>query len=394
MSFVRILMSVPDSCQTMRSILQLEPAPINQVDDENLDKLIGNMIDGSQASYTKIATCLAQATGSFTFSGLLAGDTITVGGTAAPTPGPVGPTLGNNLTVGTLGGSGSITNTGTTTIHGDLALSPGSSVTGSPIVTGTSHVDDSFAIQARTDFLNAAVTLGAMTANIDLTGTDLGGLTLTPGVYKFTTTAAITGTLTLDGQNNPNALFVFQVGTAITTATAAHVVLINGANANNVFWNLGSAATLGTGTTMQGNILAQTSITFVTGSTLVGRALAKVSLTLDTNTITVPTAVVPALGTGTTFTAEVSPVGTQQFALGASDIAAALNAAVKINALLGTMVSASAVGNVITITAVSPGTLGNLVILSSSNGTRAAVVTMAGGSDGVEAAINYGYGAH
>jgi hypothetical protein len=223
----------------------------------------------------------------------------------AALPGPDSPPLGAASTMGVLGGSGTVTNTGNSIISGDLGISPGTSVTGFPpgIVTGVQHINDATAAQARQDFLAAQVTLSAMTTTTDLTGQDLGGKILLPGVYFFSSTAGLTGTLTLDAQGDPNAVFVFNIGSAITTATSSSVVLINNANPDKVFWNLGSAATLGTGTLFKGNILATSSITFVTGSTLTGRALAKVSVTMDTNSITVPPSLPPGIehGTGTVY---------------------------------------------------------------------------------------------
>jgi type VI secretion system secreted protein VgrG len=125
-----------------------------------------------------------------------------------------------------------------------------------------------------------------------LTGQDLGGLTLTPGVYSFASVAALTGTLTLNDSGDPNALFVFQIGSTLTTATGSSVVTINGGNpvdgGCNVFWQIGSSATLGTNTTFEGHLLANASITLNTGTTILnGSALASTgAVTLDSNTIT------------------------------------------------------------------------------------------------------------
>ena len=134
---------------------------------------------------------------------------------------------------------------------------------------------------------NAYKAAAALTPTVDLTGKDLGGLTLRAGVYKFSSSAQLTGTLTLDGQNNPSAQFVFQIGSTITTASAAKVVLINGAQACHVLWNIGSSATLGTGTSFQGDVLAITSITVTTGVSNVGTLVALgAAVTLDTNKVT------------------------------------------------------------------------------------------------------------
>ena len=121
----------------------------------------------------------------------------------------------------------------------------------------------------------------------NLTGQNLGGLTLTPGVYSFSSSAQLTGTLTLDAQGDPNALFVFQIGSTLTTASNSSVVFINGGQGNNTFWQVGSSATLGTGTAFTGNILALASITLTTGANIrCGRALARNgAVTQDHNNI-------------------------------------------------------------------------------------------------------------
>jgi type VI secretion system secreted protein VgrG len=121
-----------------------------------------------------------------------------------------------------------------------------------------------------------------------LTGMNLGGLTLAPGVYCFSSSAFLTGTLVLNGGGNPNAQFIFQIGTTITTASGSVVSLINSAQPANVFWALGTSATIGTATSFAGNILALASITFNTAATLAGRALAGAAVTLDSNAIGIP----------------------------------------------------------------------------------------------------------
>jgi hypothetical protein len=202
--------------------------------------------------------------------------------------------LGTAANFAVLAGS-TITNTGSTTINGDLGLSPGTSVTGFPpgTVNGTEDIADAAAVQAKNDLTTAYNDAAAesVTATIP---TELGGTTETPGVYNSAAgTFGITGTLTLDAQGNPNAVFIFQAASTLITASASNVVLINGAQASNVFWVVGSSATLGTNSTLQGSILALTSITVTTGATIDGRALARNgAVTLDTNTIA---ALAPAL---------------------------------------------------------------------------------------------------
>ena len=210
--------------------------------------------------------------------------------------------LGTAQAFAALAGS-TITNTGTTVVNGNIGVSPGSSVTGFPpgIVTGGSiHAADAVAAQAQSDLTTAYNTAAGIPCTTDLTGQNLGGLTLTPGVYCFTSSAALTGTLTLNFQGNPNAFFLFKIGSTLTTASASSVLLTNtsGTCAPNVFWQLGSSATLGTGSSFVGNLLALSSITMTTGGTLNGRALARNgAVTLDTNTLTLcPATDIPALG--------------------------------------------------------------------------------------------------
>jgi hypothetical protein len=201
------------------------------------------------------------------------------------------PSLGTAANFAVLAGS-TITNTGPTVITGDLGLSPGTSVTGFPpgTVIGTQQIANAVADRAKTDLTAAYIDAEMQPPTANLTGQDLGGMVLTPGVYHFASSAGLTGTLTLDGQNNPQGIFIFQMGSTLTTATSSHVVLTNGASASRVFWQVGSSATLGTGTALQGNLMALASITMVTGSEIVpGRAMAlNAAVTLDTNRVTRP----------------------------------------------------------------------------------------------------------
>src|SRR6202790_3342495 len=198
--------------------------------------------------------------------------------------------LGTAAPFAVLAGS-TVTNTGPTTITGDLGVSPGSAVTGFPpgIVNppGTIHSADATALQAQNDLATAFSILAGEPATSNLTGQDLGGLTLTPGVYRFNSSAQLTGTLTLDAGGDANARFDFQIGSTLTTASASSVLVINGGLADNVFWQVGSSATLGTTTDVEGNTLPLTSITLNTGaSDNCGRALAiNAAVTLDNNTI-------------------------------------------------------------------------------------------------------------
>jgi hypothetical protein len=197
------------------------------------------------------------------------------------------PSLGTAQRFAVLGGS-AVTNTGPSTITGDLGVSPGNAVSGFPpglVAGGTIHAADAVALQAQRDVTTAYNALAGQACDTVLTGQDLGGLTLTPGVYCYAAAAQLTGTLTLDAQGNPSAVFIFQIGSTLTTASNATVRVINGGSPCNIYWKVGSSATLGTATTFVGNILALTSITLTTGANISGRALARNgAVTLDTNT--------------------------------------------------------------------------------------------------------------
>lgn len=187
------------------------------------------------------------------------------------------PTLGTAQTFAVMAGS-TVTNVGATTLVGDLGVAPGLAITGFPpglVTGGTVHAGDATALQAQAGVTTAYNVLAGDACNGDLTGKDLGGLTLTQGVYCFSSSAQLTGTLVLDAQGSAGAVFIFQIGSTLTTASNASVVVINGGQGCNVFWQVGSSATLGTGTTFTGSILALTSITLNTGVSLAGRALAR-----------------------------------------------------------------------------------------------------------------------
>ena len=199
-------------------------------------------------------------------------------------------TLGTASSFAVLGGS-SVANTGSTTITGNLGVYPGVTIsdTGTITLTGTEYAGNAVAQQAQADTTTAYNALAAEVVTEDLTGDDLGGLTLTPGVYKFTTSAQLTGTLTLNAQGNNNATWVFLVGSTLTTASASDVTFINLGSSpdDGLFWQVGSSATLGATTAFDGNILALDSITLGAGATIdCGRALAQNGLvTMSGNTV-------------------------------------------------------------------------------------------------------------
>lgn len=178
-----------------------------------------------------------------------------------------------------LGGS-TVTNTGPSVLNGDLGVSPGTALVGfglPAVVNGATHANDAVASQAQADLVTAYdVAAGQPVAPAnDLTGTDLGSRVLTAGAYRYTSSAQLTGALVLDAEGDPNAQFVFQIASALTTASASSVVLVNGASPCNVYWQVGSSATIGSTTAFQGNLMALTSISLENGATVVGRLLAR-----------------------------------------------------------------------------------------------------------------------
>jgi len=227
--------------------------------------------------------------------------------TPTPTPPPValscaqnaisgqGVPLGTAASFAVLAGS-TVTNTGATIVTGDLGVSPGTAVTGfgPGVVVGSIHAGDATAATAQSDlttaYNNAASTgLQGRPAPVVLSASsfDIGGETLTPGVYQVGTTLAITGNVTLNGGGNPNAVFIFQIGSGLNLTGADTVSLTGGTNACNVFWQVGSSAVIGGGSTFNGTILALASVTLDTAARVNGRTLARNgAVTMDTNIVT------------------------------------------------------------------------------------------------------------
>lgn len=176
-----------------------------------------------------------------------------------------------------LGGT-SVTNSGPSVLNGNLGVSPGTSLTGfglPAVVNGATHENDEVAAQAQSDLTTAYTVAAEQPIAADLSGTDLGNRTLNPGAYRYSSSALLTGPLTLNAQGDPNAVFVFEIGSALTTESGSSVNLINGASPCNVYWQVGSSAELGTTTKFVGNLMALSSISLNNAVIVEGRMLAR-----------------------------------------------------------------------------------------------------------------------
>jgi hypothetical protein len=293
----------------------------------------------------------------------------TVANAAATSP-PLG-AAGNFAVLG----ASTVTNTGPSVVTGDLGVSPGMAVAGFPPgqVIGTVHAGDPVASQAQSDIATAFAFAVGQPCDQNLSGQDLGGKTLPPGVYCFDSSAQLTGTLKLDAQGNPNAAWLFQVTSSLTTASNSAVVLVNGAtpcNNNGVTWQVGSSATVGTGTGFVGNILANTSITFNAGANSTGSLYAHTgAVTMDSNNVstcagaggkggpaitTTPSGSVPVGGSiadSASLAGGASPTGNVTFTLfGPGDTTCATPIATRTSPLIGTTATSG------TIPVTTPGT--------------------------------------
>jgi len=243
-------------------------------------------------------------------------------GVAAPVASAAQPTVGlGTATPFAVLGSSTVTNTGPSVISGDLGVYAGSAATGFPPGTliggGTQHLADAVAQQAQHDATTAYNDAAGRTPVVTEPGGLLGGQTLAPGVYKAASALSLTGTVTLDAGGDPNAVFIFQAGSTLVTASGSMVSLTGGASACNVFWQVGSSATLGTTTTFVGTILALASVSLQTDASVQGRVIARTgAVTLDTNTITRPTC--PTVPPGTTAT--TTPASTTATTSGAGAV--------------------------------------------------------------------------
>ena len=209
---------------------------------------------------------------------------------SAPVPFPVSPSpvfIDGASSFEVLAGS-TVTNTGATTVSGDVGVWPGTSITGFPpgIISGVFHPGDFVAQAAQNSLVSAFAQAAALPPGVKLSG-DIGGTSLKTGVYDVDSSLAITGTLELDAEGNSDAVFVFRIGSTLTTAASnSTITLLNGAQSSKVFWVVGSSATLGTNTSFAGILMAQTSITVVSGASVNGKLLAHTgAVTLDTNVV-------------------------------------------------------------------------------------------------------------
>ncbi|MEO6536087.1 MAG: ice-binding family protein [Candidatus Paceibacterota bacterium] len=280
-------------------------------------------------------------------------------------------------TFAVLAGTG-ITNTGSTVINGDIGSFATPSIGGFPPgILGpgsTNHGGDGVTQQAKIDLQAAYNYAAAQASTSDLTGQDLGGMNLLPGVYHFSSAAQLTGPLTLTG----SGVYIFQIGTTLTTASASSVILAAGAESCNVFWQVGSSATLGTASTFEGTIMADQSITLTTSATLDGRALAQNgAVTLDSNTITIPSCggLPPPTPTTATFKIIKTVVNTNGGTKTVSDFPLFIGASPMVSGVATTTLAAGS------YTATETNTAGYTASAWGGDCNADGTITLAGGAD-------------
>jgi hypothetical protein len=308
-----------------------------------------------------------------------------------------------------LGGS-TVTNTGPSVISGDVGLSPGTAVTGFPpgmLTAGTIHAADSVASQAKSDLAIAYVDAAGRSSTASISA-DLAGRRLTPGVYTSSSSLGLTGDLTLDAQGDPDAVFIFQAGSQLTVASASRVLLVGSAQECNVFWLVGSSATIGTSSAFAGNILALTSISLTTGATLRGRALARNgAVTLDTNTIspatcaptssTPPTSPPTSSGTTTATAGQPASASSSTGAIGAAGTTGTpADAAATTTGTTGSAIPTSPAGGAASTTSTAAGatattaaTQATTAATTASHGTTAATPAATGGKSTASATLPF-----
>jgi len=243
-------------------------AGLRDADSGLLDAADARGVDSGDADATAVEAGDADATAVDAADGG-ASDADSGDADAGVEGGVVAPLLGTAKTFAVLAGS-TITNTGVTTaVFGDVGISPGTALVGLTAgqVTGTIHLGDAVAMQAEADVTTAYNNLAGRPCQHTMTSIDLGGKTLPPGVYCFASSAAqMVGDLTLDGQGDPNAVWIFQIGSTLTISTNVSTTMINSGSACNVYWQVGSSATINGGAQFKGNIVAQASISLLTGA--------------------------------------------------------------------------------------------------------------------------------
>jgi hypothetical protein len=349
---------------------------------ERCGSFISDFAGGVHSGLIHLATNVVDASGTATLSSFKVGDTLTIGGKVfGASEVPTHNYLASAATYAALAKT-AVTNTGLTVLKGDLA---GATITGFPpgTATGSVHYGDATWAAALVDSEAAWVALAARTPATDLSATSLGGYTAVPGNYSTSGAATWTaGALTLDAGGNPAAEFVFQIGTSLTMPANGSVVLINGAQENNVYFITGTTFIFGATCTVYGTIIAGTAITFAASSILHGHALVRGGT--GGTSITFPSAGAVTVVSGTPTS---NPI-----VIGATDTITAANIAAAINAdpSLNQVVIASSSGAVVTITSIVGGVIGNYIPLAISADGTVTGTTLTGGSQDAEVVMYNG----